>query len=274
MPLTQEDKDWLSTKFESFENSLKSLTTSHHAMGKRVTRVEHAFDELSRLARLKVVEAAKKNHARLVQEMFDGSEILAVPSLVDGEEGGAKVRGAIPCDVGKVEGFLSGYGGEYDVELAPKLGFRLVHTSRSAQKRRKDGGHILKNAKEDAKTKLGLHLQYDKPFELRVIQGKAQKFLASLKREGRGLVVSTSARGGCVYANDVRLAPEYLVPEMHRWNGLIAQILTKIPGWGTRVPNSPNNGVMYDMFGFEFAADQGIFDLADVRSDDYEMMYT
>jgi hypothetical protein len=52
------------------------------------------------------------------------------------------------------------------VELAPKLGFRLVHGSRSAQKRRKAVASVIKNAREKAKEELNLHLQYDKPWEL------------------------------------------------------------------------------------------------------------
>ncbi len=269
MVLSKEDKEWITS---AFENSLKSLTEKHHALGKRVTRTEQAFDELSRRARHNVVEAAKKNHARLVQEMFDGSDILAVPSLVDGE-GGKKTRGPVPCAASQVEAFLADYDGEYEVELAPKLGFHLVHSSRSAQKRRKDGGHILKHAKQDAMEKLGLHLQYDKPFGLREIQGRAQKFLAALQREGKGLVTDSKAKGGYLLVNEVRLAPEYLIPSMHRWNGLIGQVLTKIRGWGSRAPNSPDTGVMFDVFGFEYAADQGVFDISDLPLDEEEPMY-
>ncbi len=268
--LTQEDKEWIKS---AFETSMKSLTERHQALGKRVNRTEQAFDELARVARQSAVDAAKKNHAKLVQEMFDRSDVLALPSLVD-DGGGKMTRGPVPCDSSRVETFFANYDGDYEVELAPKLGFRLVHKSRSAQRRRKDGGHILKHAKADALEKLGLHLQYDKPFGLREIQGKAQKFLAALKREGKGVVSSVGAKGGYLHANDVRLAPEYLVPSAHRWNGLVGQVLTKIRGWGSRAPNAPDTGVMFDVFGFEYAADQGVFDLSEFPLDEDEHMAT
>jgi hypothetical protein len=268
MVLTQEDKDWFK---QALDASMSSMSKTVSALGKRVVRAEQAFEELSRVSRMNIVASARKEHAKLVQEMFNGSDILAVPSLVDNGDGG-RTRGAVSCDQQTVAQFFRDYEGDYEVELAPKLGFRLVHQSRSAQKRRKDGASVLKHAKENAKNSLKLHLQYDKPFQLREIQGKAQKFLGTLKREGKELISSVSAKGGYLYANDVRLAPEYLVPESHRWSSLVGQILVKIRGWGTRVPISPEFGVLHDVFGAEFAADRGVVDINEIPIEEDELM--
>jgi hypothetical protein len=276
MVLSEEDKEWFQNAFTNsltkVENLLQTLSTSITHLGKRVLRVEQAFMDLSKVAKTKVVEAARKEHERLVREMFDGSEILAVPTLVTGE-GGKLTRGSISagCTREKVQEFVDGYDSEYDIELAPNLGFRLVHQSRSAQKRRKSAAEVIKHARDAAKKQLNLHLQYDKPFELRSIQGKAQKFLSKLKREGKDLVVSAQAKGGYLLVNDVRLAPEYLVPEPHRWSGLIGLILSKLRGGSGRAPVAPEQGLLYDVFGNEFACDAGIFHLSDIPLDDTPM---
>ncbi len=273
MVLKKEDKEWFAstyqTSLQNVQALLENLLSTITNMGKRVVQVEQAFGELTNVARTRVVDAARKNHTRLVQEMFDGLDILVVPTLVDGPDG-KRTRGSITCDQDAVVKFFSDYDGGFEVEFAKKLGFWLVHPSRSAQKRRKDAAAIIKHAKEEAKEKLGLHLQYDKPFELREIQACSQKFLAAVKREGKGLVLAMQVRGGYILVKDVRLAPEYLVPAMHRWSGLVDIVLGKLRQWGSRPPVGPENGVLFDVFGAEYAADQGIFSLSDIGAD--EMM--
>ncbi len=265
MVLTKEDKEWIQNAFQTaLGNTEFSLKSALEKQGKRVTRVEEAFGVISRAARTVIVENARKNHARLVQEMFDGSDILAVPLLSSAEAGG-RPRGMPSCELAAVQDFADGVAAdEYDVELAPKLGFRLVHKSRSSQKRRKSGAQVLKHGKERAKETLQLHLQYDKPFELRKIQGLAQKFASKLKKSGDGLVSSAEVRGGFLAVNKVRLAPEYLVPQMHRWEALIGITLDRVRNWGSATPASTELGFLFDVFGSEFATDAGVIELDEI----------
>jgi hypothetical protein len=271
MVLTQEDKEWIQNAFKTSVGDLESkMSTAISTLGKRVVRVEQAYGMVTRAARTVAVDQARKNHARLLQEMFDSSEILAVPTLVDGE-GGKRTRGAIKCDLEKVQAFIAEHDDDYDVELAPKLGFRLVHNSRSAQKRRKAGALVFKNVKKKAEEELGLHLQYDKPVELRGLQASAQKFMAALKRAGGSLVESSQVRGGYLLVNGIRLAPEYLVPQKFRWDRLMSCALDKIRNWGPSTSVSPEQGFMYDIFCSEFTADLGIVELDDLLVDDEPM---
>jgi hypothetical protein len=110
-------------------------------------------------------------------------------------------------------------------------------------------------------------LQYDKPYELREIQTAAHKFLALLKKVGGPVITGTEVKGGYLLVNGVRLAPEYLVPRMHRWKGLPDFTVEKVRAWGSRPPNVCDLGVMYDVFGQQFAADAGVFDLEEVQAD-------
>jgi hypothetical protein len=77
-------------------------------------------------------------------------------------------------------------------------------------------------------------------------------------------VKEPSVRAGFIMANGVRLAPEYLVPSLHRWRNLVEYILGKIRSWGGRPPTGYDLGVVTDVFEAEFAADRGIFDLSEL----------
>jgi hypothetical protein len=98
-----------------------------------------------------------------------------------------------------------------------------------------------------------------------VIQARLQKFLGSLKKNSKGLVTTTQVKGGYLLAKDIRLGPKCLVPAEHQWSGLVALILPKFRSWESKPPLSPETmGAFYDKFGFKFAAEQGVFDLADI----------
>jgi hypothetical protein len=162
-----------------------------------------------------------------------------------------------------VQNFVNQYNDDFEVELA-KVGFRLVHASRSSQRRRKEAAELLKRAREELKAKLQLQLQYDKPYELREIQTAAFKFLALLKKLGGDLVKEKTVRGGFLTVDGVRLAPEYLVPSMQRWKPLAEYVLGKIREWGSRPPSGVDSGVFTEVFGIEYAADHGVFGLESV----------
>ncbi len=262
MVLSEEDKNWFK---EALYTEIKKLGSSLDNMGKRVVRLECAFGLLARASRTAVVENAKKNHAKLLDKMFTDSDLLVLPKLVGGE--GRKSRAQVDWTTTDVEAVVNKYNDKFEVELA-KVGFRLVHSSRSAQRRRKEGATFLKHAKATVEADLGMILQYDKPYELREIQTAAHKFLALLKKTGGSVITETGVKGGYLLVNGVPLAPEFLVPRLHRWKGLADFAVEKFRAWGKKQPEQSDAGVMYDTFCEQFAADAGVFDLRDVRVDD------
>jgi hypothetical protein len=270
MTLKEEDKQWFQSQLstvndkitDEWKKTATSLSTTISALGKRVVRLEHAFGLLVGAARNAVVEGAKKNHARLLEKMFHESDLVALPPVEKDGDGQPK-RAALACDVAAVKEAVARQGGRFEVELA-KVGFRIVHQSRSAQVRRKEAAEFLRDSKKAFEANLGLRLQYDKPYELREIQTKGFKFLALVKKIGGVAVAETSVKAGFLQVNGVRIAPEYLVPKQHRWKAIADHIVEKVRGWGTRAPVSVDVGVMTDVFGEQYAADYGLFELSDV----------
>jgi hypothetical protein len=264
MPLTMEDKDWfkdlMAEQKQDLEKSFKQATSE---TGKRVSRLEHAFSLVSRAARSCIVERAKEKHATLLRCMFDDGDLLLIPPFEGGQ------RKVVTCEMNDVRAMVKKYAEGYDVELNRQYGFRLVHGSRSAQVRRKAAAGLLKKMKKEALQELGLVMQYDKPFELRTMQSTAHKFLGGIKKGGGSLISSTKVHSGFLLANEVRIAPEYLVPHQHRWEQLQQLVLAKVCSWGSRTPTSSDMGVMTDVFGAEFAADQGVFELEALPLADY-----
>jgi hypothetical protein len=265
MPLSQEDKDWftdaLSKQKTDLENSMKN--TAFH-QGKRLSRLEHAFNLISRAARSTIVATAKKDHDALLRAMFDNADLLLIPPFESG------ARKAVSCDIGAVQTLVGQVDPMYDVELNRSVGFRLVHKSRSAQVRRKAGAAVLQKLKSEAPKKLGLNIQYDKPWELRVAQTQAHKFLKGLQDGSGGLITSVGAKGGFLSANGVRLAPEFLVPMPHRWPALYKLIASRIRNLGNRQASTADTGALTEVFESEFAADQGVVDLETLDVNDYD----
>jgi hypothetical protein len=264
MPFTQEDKDWLKETLNAQKDDLKTVfKDAVSQLGKRTTRLEHAFTLVTRAARSVVIDKAKKDHDALLRRMFDDADLLLIPPFESGS------RKNFTCDIAQVEQFVHGYDKMYDVELNRNVGYRLIHKSRSAQIRRKAGASLLQKLKKEAPSKLGLNIQYDKPWELRATQTAAHKFLRSLADNGQGLVTSTKVQGGYLVVNGARIAPEYLIPAPGRWGVLFDAVLQKIRSGGSRAPASPESGVLSVVFEAEFAADRGVIDLSALQVDDY-----
>jgi hypothetical protein len=264
MPFTQEDKDWLQQTLDNQRDSLKNVfKDAVTQLGKRTSRLEHAVTLVTRAARSVVIDKAKKEHDALLRHMFDAADLLLIPPFESGS------RKSFSCDIAQVEQFVHQHDKMYDVELNRNVGYRLIHKSRSAQIRRKAGAALIQKLKNEAPSKLGLNIQYDKPWELRVAQTAAHKFLRSLADNGDGLVTSTRAHGGYLVVNGVRIAPEFLIPAPARWNVLIDAVLQKIRSWGNRLPSSPEAGILSVVFEAEFAADRGVIDITDLQVDEY-----
>jgi hypothetical protein len=172
MPLMKEDKDWLTSALDKQKTDLQDgFKETANKLGKRVSRLEHALLLVSRAARLVVVGNVKRGHAALLRRMFDDADLLLIPPYSAGS------RQAVSCDTSQVQAFISEHNPSYDVELNRNVGFRLVHKSHSAQVHRKAAASLLQKLKKAAPEKLGLNLQYDKPWELRTAQTAAFKFL-------------------------------------------------------------------------------------------------
>lgn len=262
MPLTKEDLDNIGQLFDSKVKTMEiSFTAALEKMGKRVTRLEDCVSDMARVARTAVIGNAKDRHDRLLRAMFDESTLVAVPPLQEGQDGRLS-RPAAPCNMDDVRNKLTNtVGGDVKFEIEPSnVGYRILLASFSAQTRRKSAAAIVKAAKKDLMDSLGLLLQYDKPFELRVLQREAYKFMAVLQKRSRGRVQSKALKNGYLVVNGVRIAPEYLIPGPGRWDELADAIIEKINSWRGRPPQNVEMGVLTEHFGSVFAADKGIFE--------------
>lgn len=110
-----------------------------------------------------------------------------------------------------------------------------------------------------------MNVLYDKPFELRQMQREGHKFLTMVKRLGGDAVKDKKIDKGFLVVNDVRMAPEYLLPGDGRWDYLAGAVLDKVRGWRGPPPSSPETGVLYDVFAAEFAAEKGVVTLREIE---------
>jgi hypothetical protein len=131
MSLKKEDKEWFLDALKQQSQDLEALIDK---LGKHVFRLETAFGLLARPSRAAIVDGAKKNHAKLLVSMFHASDLLALPFVEDGP-GGLRSRQPVRCDSAAVQQLVDQLNDDFKVDLA-KVGFRLIHTSRSSQRHR------------------------------------------------------------------------------------------------------------------------------------------
>jgi hypothetical protein len=280
MPLDQADKDWIVDAMQkAVENKTKELEQKLDNLGpnlgKRVDRLESAFGLMARAARTALVSGAKQRHEQALRGMFDDSALLLIPPLQE-DQLGKMSRTPVSCTREQVQAFVADCDAEVplEVELAKPTGFRILVSSFSPQTRRRVAAQFVKDCKKKALDDLNLLLQYDKPFEIRNLQRSAHKLLGIVKSISNGAVTKKSVKGGYLYVNDVRLAPEYLVPDSSRWDTFAGTLAEVVRQWRGKPPgNYPKDGLLYDLFGAEFAAGCGVFDLNDVQSEDVDAMY-
>jgi hypothetical protein len=262
----------LDTKIDKFTNAVTKMETSVERMGKRIQRLETGFAFLANAARKNITNEARLQHDRLLRWTFDRSDLLVLPPLEEGQDGKLS-RTSPSCTMQDVENLIADKTGqefEFEIEAAKPAGFRVLISSRSPQTRRRCAAKIVKDCKESLSTSLGLHLQYDKPYELRAIQKPAHQFLSVLKKLGKDLVRTKELKKGYLVVNGHRLAPEYLVPSQGRWDSLASLVLTRLRGLKRPDVIVPEDGLLYDVFGAAFAADRGVFDLQELPLDDHE----
>jgi hypothetical protein len=271
MPLTKEDIDKIGqlfdTKFQAIEGTFKATVDK---LGKRLERLETGFSLLADVARKMVISDAHSQHDRLLRKTFDRSDLLALPELIK-TPGQAITRVAVSCSLEDVQSLISSELDDdvgFEVELAKPAGFRILVKSWSPQTRRRIAGSILKKCKQLLSQKYKLHLQYDKPYQLRSIQKHAHQFLGAVKRHGGSGVTSTEAKQGYILVNNMRVAPEYLVPAQKHWSNLVQLVKTNLRQ--LRGPNQivPEQGFLYAEFGAALASDRGVFELCDLQLDD------
>jgi hypothetical protein len=275
MPLDEQDKQWLrdamktaiDDKFKTFETTLNTkldhITTN---LGKRVDRLEVAFGQVARVARTSLVSGAKKDHDQMLRSMFDDSALLLISPLQQ-DQAGKMTRPAPSKTIQEVQDFVKSFGSEVEleVELAKPSGFRVLVSLFSPQTRRRVAAQFVKDCKKRAMDELQLLIQYDKPFALRDLQRSAHKFLGMVKSAAGGAVTDKTVKGGYLLVNDVRLAPEYLVPDPGRWDAFVSLVAERISRWRGKPPTRvPNDGAFYDLFAMEFAAGRGVFELSDI----------
>jgi hypothetical protein len=265
MPL--DDSDW--------EKMEKLLDKKLNNVGKRVSRLETGFSMSARFQRMLVVEAVKEKHDRALRGMFDESSLLVVSPLLEGDDG--RMTRPVPrCTREDVLGVLDAVPelstAKFEIE-ATEVGFRLLMASWSPQTRRKSAALLISKGRGPLKDKLGVFLQYDKPYVLRAMQKEAYKFLSVLKRRGSQYITTKELKSGFIVINGVRLAPEYLVPGPSYWDRLADVTIEKVRSWKGHPPPSPTTGVLTDVFGAAYAAFKGVVDLEDVPEDETEPMY-
>jgi hypothetical protein len=192
MPLTAADLEAIGRLFDDKVKSIKdSFTASLDQMGKRVQRLEAGFSVISRVARTTVTALAKEKHDRLLRLMFDESTLVAVPPLSE-DQNGKFFCPVAACSLNDVKAKISNIvGDEVKFEVkATNVGYRVMMASFSPQTRRKYAAKIVHDVRKDMNDSLGLYLQYDRPYELRMLQKEAYKFLSVLKKRGGDLIAS------------------------------------------------------------------------------------
>jgi hypothetical protein len=275
MPL--DSADWEKMKELLKEQKIeleKSFNATVAKYGKRIKRLEAAFSQVASVARATLVTGAKKEHSAALQKMFDKSALLLLPPLEPGQDG-KFARSPSKHSVDDIKKFVNELSVEVpcEIELAKPTGFRLLLCSYSAQTRRRVAAQFIKTYKEKFKDSLGLLLQYDKPLEIRTLQRSAHKFLALIKDKSGGAVQEKTVQGGFLIVNGVRLAPEYLVPDVGRWESFSTYIVDGIRKWRGKVPlYNTADGVFFGQFGAEFAASRGVFELSDLEHDEDDAM--
>jgi hypothetical protein len=252
---------------KSFTVEMVKVESALKLTGKRLNRLEAGFDHNAKLARTAVVEGARRDYDRLIRGMFDDSALLVVPPLVDDGTGG-RTKATTNSTLQNVDDFVKERVGDsvkYEIELADKIGFRILISSRSAQTRRKGAASIIKKVKKDLEAIQGLRLLYDKPYELRQIQREAHKFLSAVARLGGDTIREKKVDKGFLVVNGVRMAPEFLLPEGGRRDYLASVVVDKVRGWRSLPPSGPEEGVLFDVFAAEFAAEKGIVSLHEIE---------
>jgi hypothetical protein len=279
MPLDDKDKEWisnamtnaLSSQFQTFEQNMdRKFGDVTKSLGKRVDRLELAFGQIARVARTSLVSGARENHNQVLRGMFDESSLLLVPPLQQ-DQGGKMVRSPSTVSLRQVQDLVAGYGSEVrlEVEHAKPTGFRVLVGSFSPQTRRRVAAQFVRDCKKQVMDDLQLLVQYDKPYELREMQRSAHKFLSMVKNAAGGGVTSKAVKGGFLLINDVKLAPEFLVPDSSRWEGLAGLLGEKIRRWHGKQPAYiSKDGAFFEIFAAEYAAGRGVFDLSDMAGED------
>jgi hypothetical protein len=251
----------------SFTTEMTKLQSNLNLTGKRLRRLESGYEHNAKIARAAIVEGARRDHDRLLRGMFDDSALLVAPLWLEGV-GGQRTKASTSCTIDDVTDLLSSCVGgavKFEVELADKVGYRVLIASHSPQYRRKGAATIIQKARESLEQNLQLRILYDKPYELRMMQKEAHKFLGAVKKAGGDSVKEKKIEKGYFTINGVRIAPEFLVPGPSRWDYLVKVVVEKIRGWRGRPPSSPECGVLYDTFAVEFAAEKGVIDLQDIE---------
>jgi hypothetical protein len=259
MPLTKEDLESIGNLFDAKVKAIKDdFTAAINKMGKRVQRLEDVVTDMARAARRAVTASAKVNHDRLLRAMFDESTLVAVPPLQE-DANGKLSRPTAACTIDNLRNKLQNTVSNVKFELEPtKVGFRILLSSFSSQMRRQSAAKIIKDAKKEVTDSLNLLLQYDKPYELRILQKEAHKFLAALKKRSNGRVESKVLKDGFLVVNGVRIAPEYLVPGPGRWDELAEAVIQKMASWRGKPLQNVEYGVLTDYFGSVFAEEKGV----------------
>jgi hypothetical protein len=276
MPLDSEDWEKLTKLLndnkrdiaDSFATELTKLNSSLTLTGKRLRRLETGYDHNAKVARAAIVEVARRDHDRLLRATFDDSVLLLAPTWAD-DGGGTRVKNPLKCSMDDVSAVITECVADtvkFEIELADKVGYRILVASHSPQARRKGAASIVKKARGLLEQRLQLRLFYDKPYDLRVLQREGHKFLGEVRRTGGDSVREKKIEKGYFTINGVRIAPEFLLPGPSRWDYLAKAVTEKVRGWRGRPPTSfAECGVLYDTFAAEFAAEKGVVDLQDLE---------
>jgi hypothetical protein len=271
MPLDKEDWDRLKDLFAKQKSDLEtSFSNALQVHGKRIDRLEAVVGRGARAARTALVSAAKVNHGEALRCMFDEATLVLITPLEEGPDR-KLTRPPATSSIEDIRRFVADAGSEVKLEVENgHVGYRILVHSFSAQTRRRVAAKFLKDHKKAIRDQFGLLLQYDKPLVVREMQKNAHKFMSLLQQQAGAAVRTKSVKGGHLFVNDVKLAPEYLIPVSSRWNPLIELLADRIAAWGMRAPRAGKDGIFFDVFGAEYAAGLGVFDLTDLPLEEFE----
>ncbi len=144
--------------------------------------------------------------------------------------------------------------GKYTVEPT-KIGFRLVHTSRSTQTRRADAAKLnTEQHRQAVRTRFGLSLSIDRPYAYRTLVREAYKFLEGVKASCPAVKKIEVSKGLC-FVNSLPLGPMWLVPPNREiWPEMITVISREFARMPTDAGDIGADGYFDSLFKHAFVS--------------------
>ncbi len=222
----------------AFDAKLAALHDRVDGAVARVDTLEQKITESRENESSRLVAGAKREFDTLTREMFHESGlVLTKPASSRATPANSAATAATPSpstSAADVQAYVESVvgPGKYSVEPM-KVGFRLVHNSRSPQIRRNDASELnVEQHRRVIRSRFGLSLSLDRPYLYRTLVRVAYDFLDGAKKACPAIRKVGVSKGFC-FVNSLPIGPVWLVPaNKHVWMTMydvIARDLGQMP---------------------------------------------